>query len=81
MIKEYTYLAQLLAAGQTPRSLALGSSRTAPRLYVTNMQSNTSTYKQTINELKQYTNHGKTETKYLKTSSTYYNDRNGTKNT
>ena len=81
MIKEYTFLAQLLAAGRSLQNLALESSRTAPRLYVTNMQSNTSTYKQTINKLKQYTNHGKTETKHLKTSSMHYNDHNGTKNT
>ena len=32
------------------------------------------------NEVKQYTKHGKRETKYLKTNSTRCNDRNGTKN-
>ena len=47
MIKEYTFLAQLLAAARSLESLALESSRKAPRLYVTNTPSNTSTYKQT----------------------------------
>ena len=46
MIKEYTFLAQLLAAARSLESLALESSRKAPRLYVTNTPSNTSTYKQ-----------------------------------
>ena len=34
MIKEYTCLAQLLAAGRGLQNLALESSRTAPRLYI-----------------------------------------------
>ena len=81
MIKEYICLPQSLAAAQTLQSLDLRSSRTAPRLLVTNKPSNTSTYKQTNrNTLKQYTNHGKTEVKTLKTSYTHYNNRNGTKN-
>ena len=45
MIKEYTCLAQLLASTLSLQSLALESSQTAPRLYVTNTPSNTSTYK------------------------------------
>ena len=48
MIKEYTCLAQSLADVQTLQSLALGSSRTTPRLYVTNTPSNTSTNKEII---------------------------------
>ena len=48
MIKEDTYLLQSLAVGQTLQSLDLGSSRTAPPLYVTYKPSNTSTYKQTM---------------------------------
>ena len=60
MIKEYTCLAHLLAADRSLQSLALRSSRTAPRLYVTNTPSK---YKHIQanngNELKQYTNHGK----------------------
>ena len=48
MIKEDTYLLQSLAIGQTLQSLDLGSSRTAPRLLITDKPSNTSTYKQTI---------------------------------
>ena len=81
MIKEYTCLPQSLAAAQNPQSLGLGSSRTAPRPYVTihakqykHIQANNG------NELKQYTNHGKTETKHLKTNSTCCNEHNGTKN-
>ena len=81
MIKEYTCLAQLLAAGRSLQSLALGSSRTAPRLYVTN---HAKQYKHiqanNRNKLKQYTNHGKTEIKHLKTNSTRSNKHNGTKN-
>ena len=80
MIKEYTCLAQLLAAGRSLQSLALGSSRMAPCLYVTN-HAKQYKHKQANNrnKLKQYTNHGKTKTKYLKTNSTRCNDRNGTK--
>jgi hypothetical protein len=48
MIKEYTCLPQSLAAAQILRSLALGSSQTAPRLLVMNNPSITSKYKQTI---------------------------------
>ena len=81
MIKEYTCLAQSLAAGRSLQSLALGSSRMAPRLYVTN---HAKQYKhiqaKNRNKLKQYTNHGKTEIKHLKTNSTRCNYRNGTKN-
>ena len=81
MIKKYTCLAQLLAADRSLQSLALGSSRMAPRLYVTN---HAKQYKNiqanNRNKLKQYTNHGKIEIKHLKTNSTYCNDRNGTKN-
>ena len=81
MIKEYTCLAHLLVAGQSLQSLALGSSRMAPCLYVTN---HAKQYKRiqanNRNKLKQYTNHGKTEIKHLKTNSTHCNDRNGTKN-
>ena len=81
MIREYTSLAQLFAAGQSLQSLALGSSRMAPRLYVTN---HAKQYKNiqanNRNKLKQYTKHGKTETKHLKTNSTCCNEHNGTKN-
>ena len=81
MIKKYTCLAQYLAAGRSLQSLALGSSRMAPRLYITNTPSK---YKHiqanNINELKQYTNHDKTETKHLKTNSTRCNDCNSTMN-
>ena len=81
IINKYTCLAQSLAAGQSLQSLALGSSRMAPRLYVTNTLSK---YKHiqanNRNELKQYTNHDKTETKHLKTNSTCCNEHNGTKN-
>ena len=80
MIKEYTCLAQSLADVQTLQSLALGSSRTAPRLYVTNTPQIQHIQENNRNELKQYTKHGKTETKHLKTNSTRCNDRNGTKN-
>ena len=82
MIKEYTCLAHLLAAGRSLQNLALESSRTAPRLYVTN---HAKQYKhiQANNrkKLKQYTNHGKTELKHLKTNSTHCNEHNGAKNT
>ena len=80
MIKEYTCLAQLLAAGRSLQNLALESSRTAPCLYITNMPQTKHIQANNRNELKQYTNHGKTETKHLKTNSTRCNDRNGTKN-
>ena len=80
MIKEYTFLAQLLAAARSLESLALESSRTAPRLYVTNTPQIQHIQENNRNELKQYTKHGKTETKHLKTNSTRCNERNGTKN-
>ena len=40
MIKEYTCLAQLLAAGRGLQNLGLESSRMAPRLYITNTPQN-----------------------------------------
>ena len=80
MIEEYTCLAQLLAAGRSLQNLALESSRTAPRLYVTNMPQIKHIQANNRNELKQYTEHGKMETKHLKTNSTCCNERNGTKN-
>ena len=80
MIKEYTFLAQLLAAGRSLQNLALESSRTDPRLYVTNTPQIKHIQANNRNELKQYTKHGKTEIKHLKTNSTRCNERNGTKN-
>ena len=80
MIKEYTFLAQLLAAGRSLQNLALESSRTAPRLHVTNTPQNKHIQANNGNKLKQYTNHGKIEVKHLKTKPTRCNDRNGTKN-
>ena len=80
MIKEYTCLAQLLAAGRSLQNLALESSRTAPRLYITNTPQIKHIQANNRNELKQYTKHGKTETNHLKTNSTRCNERNGTKN-
>ena len=74
MIKEYTCLPQSLAAAQSLQSLDLGSSRTAPRLLVTDKPSNTSTYKQII----KIVYHLKTEV--LKTGSTRYSGQNNTKN-
>ena len=81
MIKEYTFLAQLLAAGRSLQNLALESSRTAPRLYITNTPQIKHIQANNRNELKQYTNHGKTELKHLKTNSTHCNEHNGAKNT
>jgi len=80
MIKEYTCLAQLLAAGRSLQNLALESSRTAPRLYITNTPQNKYIQANKGNKLKQYTNHGKTELKHLKTNSTHCNEHNGAKN-